>query len=173
VREFAEAYKQSPEGRRQAEALVDPFVPTDHSDSALAWTKYALTGNIWCGNCKAVASCQQHTWTMMQGKRSIRTMASVPVHAGWQAFKACLRRECILTDRYQFLYKFRTCQVLIMATVTGTVFLRTRQAPTSLLSGQNYMSVCFYSVMVLFFNGQTELTIAVRLSSSISWKVFP
>lgn len=81
--------------------------------------------------------------------------------AGWQAFKACLRRECILTERYQFLYKFRTCQVLIMATITGTVFLRTRQAPTSLLNGQNYMSVCFYSVMVLFFNGQTELTIAV------------
>ncbi|EIE25913.1 ATP-binding cassette transporter [Coccomyxa subellipsoidea C-169] len=80
---------------------------------------------------------------------------------GWQAFKACLRRECILTDRYQFLYKFRTCQVLIMATITGTVFLKTRQAPTSLLNGQNYMSVCFYSVMVLFFNGQTELTIAV------------
>ncbi len=83
---------------------------------------------------------------------------------GWQAFKACLRRECILTDRYQFLYKFRTCQVLIMATITGTVFLKTRQAPTSLLNGQNYMSVCFYSVMVLFFNGQTELTIAVRPS---------
>ncbi len=82
--------------------------------------------------------------------------------SGWQAFKACLRRECILTDRYQFLYKFRTCQVLIMATITGTVFLRTRQAPTSLLNGQNYMSVCFYSVMVLFFNGQTELTIAVQ-----------
>ena len=81
--------------------------------------------------------------------------------SGWQAFKACLQRECILTDRYQFLYKFRTCQVLIMATITGTVFLRTRQAPTSLLNGLNYMSVCFYSVMVLFFNGQTELTIAV------------
>ena len=32
-------------------------------------------------------------------------------HAGWQAFKACLRRECTLTERYQFLYKFRTCQV--------------------------------------------------------------
>lgn len=83
------------------------------------------------------------------------------MNPGWQAFKACLRRECILTDRYQFLYKFRTCQVLIMATITGTVFLKTRQAPTSLLNGQNYMSVCFYSVMVLFFNGQTELTIAV------------
>ena len=49
-----------------------------------------------------------------------------------------------------------------MATVTGTVFLRTRTAPLSVLTGQNYMSVCFFSVMVLFFNGQTELTIAVR-----------
>ena len=30
--------------------------------------------------------------------------------AGWEAFKACLHRECVLTERYQFLYKFRTCQ---------------------------------------------------------------
>ena len=49
-----------------------------------------------------------------------------------------------------------------MASVTGTVFLRTRTEPLSVLTGQNYMSVCFFSVMVLFFNGQTELTIAAR-----------
>ena len=48
-----------------------------------------------------------------------------------------------------------------MASITGTMFMRTRQAPTSLLNGQNFISVAFFSVMFLFFNGQTELTIAV------------
>lgn len=48
-----------------------------------------------------------------------------------------------------------------MATITGTIFMRTREAPTSLLNGQNFISVSFFSVMFLFFNGQTELTIAV------------
>ena len=49
-----------------------------------------------------------------------------------------------------------------MASITGTMFMRTRQAPTSLLNGQNFISVAFFSIMFLFFNGQTELTIAVR-----------
>ena len=82
--------------------------------------------------------------------------------AGWQAYCACYRRELTLTKRYNFLYIFRVCQVAVMATITGTMFLRTREAPTSLLNGQNFISVSFFSVMFLFFNGQTELTIAVR-----------
>ncbi len=81
--------------------------------------------------------------------------------AGWQAYCACYRRELTLTKRYNFLYIFRVCQVAVMATITGTMFMRTREAPTSLLNGQNFISVSFFSVMFLFFNGQTELTIAV------------
>ena len=81
--------------------------------------------------------------------------------AGWQAYCACYRRELTLTARYNFLYIFRVCQVAVMASITGTMFMRTRQAPTSLLNGQNFISVSFFSVMFLFFNGQTELTIAV------------
>lgn len=86
--------------------------------------------------------------------------------AGWQAYCACYRRELTLTKRYNFLYIFRVCQVAIMATITGTMFMRTRTAPTSLLNGQNFISVSFFSVMFLFFNGQTELTIAVGLHAS-------
>ena len=49
-----------------------------------------------------------------------------------------------------------------MALITGTMFLRTRMAPDSVLNGSMYMSVCFYSVMIMMFNGLTEMTIAVR-----------
>ncbi|KAK9836042.1 hypothetical protein WJX81_008449 [Elliptochloris bilobata] len=80
---------------------------------------------------------------------------------GWRAFKACLQREWVLTERYSFLYKFRTAQVAIMAIITGTMFLRTRIEPDSVLNGSMYMSVCFYSVMIMMFNGLTEMTIAV------------
>jgi hypothetical protein len=31
--------------------------------------------------------------------------------SGWQAFKACLRREWTLMTRHRFIYIFRTCQV--------------------------------------------------------------
>lgn len=53
-------------------------------------------------------------------------------------------------------------QVAIMAIITGTMFLRTRIEPNSVLNGSMYMSVCFYSVMIMMFNGLTEMTIAVR-----------
>lgn len=49
-----------------------------------------------------------------------------------------------------------------MAIITGTMFLRTRIEPNSVLNGSMYMSVCFYSVMIMMFNGLTEMTIAVR-----------
>ena len=57
-------------------------------------------------------------------------------------------------------------QVAIMAIITGTMFLRTRIEPNSVLNGSMYMSVCFYSVMIMMFNGLTEMTIAVRRSSA-------
>ena len=46
VREFAQAYKQSKAGEDQARALNRDFTPCGNADSALAWTKHALTGNV-------------------------------------------------------------------------------------------------------------------------------
>jgi len=46
--------------------------------------------------------------------------------------------------------------------IAGTMFLRTRVRPDSVINGSMYMSVCFYSVMIMMFNGLTEMTIAVR-----------
>ncbi len=45
VREFAQAYKHSKAGEDQARALQQDFTPCGNADSALAWTKHALTGN--------------------------------------------------------------------------------------------------------------------------------
>ena len=101
-----------------------------------------------------------HSISLLYGKASVLRREGTGT-AGWQAYCACYRRELTLTGRYNFLYIFRVCQVAAMATITGTMFMRTRQAPTSLLNGQNFISVSFFSVMFLFFNGQTELTIAV------------
>jgi hypothetical protein len=49
-----------------------------------------------------------------------------------------------------------------MGIIAGTMFLRTRVRPDSVINGSMYMSVCFYSVMIMMFNGLTEMTIAVR-----------
>ena len=44
VREFAQAYKHSKAGEEQARVLKRDFHPYGNADSALAWTKHALTG---------------------------------------------------------------------------------------------------------------------------------
>ena len=44
VREFAQAYKHSKAGEHQARVLQQHFQPYGNADSALAWTKHALTG---------------------------------------------------------------------------------------------------------------------------------
>ena len=46
VREFAQAYKHSRAGEDQARALKQDFTPCGNADSALAWTKHALTGQF-------------------------------------------------------------------------------------------------------------------------------
>lgn len=45
VREFAQAYAHSRAGEDQARALMQDFHPYGNADSALAWTKHALTGD--------------------------------------------------------------------------------------------------------------------------------
>ena len=51
VREFAQAYAHSRAGEDQARALQQDFRPYGNADSALAWTKHALTGDA--------SQCQQ------------------------------------------------------------------------------------------------------------------
>ncbi|GAY57254.1 hypothetical protein CUMW_178040 [Citrus unshiu] len=44
----------------------------------------------------------------------------------WELFKACMSRELLLMRRNSFLYIFKTTQLIIVAIMAMTVFLRTR-----------------------------------------------
>lgn len=44
----------------------------------------------------------------------------------WMLFRACLSREFLLMRRNSFVYIFKLVQLVIMASITMTVFLRTR-----------------------------------------------
>lgn len=74
---------------------------------------------------------------------------------------AILTSTTLAVSRHASVSPRYCMQVAIMATITGTMFLRTRIEPNSVLNGSMYMSVCFYSVMIMMFNGLTEMTIAV------------
>ncbi|KAK2363926.1 pleiotropic drug resistance protein [Trifolium repens] len=79
----------------------------------------------------------------------------------WELFKACLSRELLLMKRNSFIYKFKLCQLAVMAIVTMTVFLRTEMHHDSVIDGGIYAGALFFGNMVLMFNGFAELSMTV------------
>ncbi|KAL3538335.1 hypothetical protein ACH5RR_001701 [Cinchona calisaya] len=82
----------------------------------------------------------------------------------WELFRACIAREFLLMKRNSFVYVFKSVQLCIIASITMTVFLRTRMA-VDLLHANNYMGALFFAVTVLVVDGFPELSMTVaRLS---------
>ncbi|KAK1401931.1 ABC transporter domain-containing protein [Heracleum sosnowskyi] len=78
----------------------------------------------------------------------------------WTLFKACFSREIILMRRNSFIYKFKIIQLFIIASVTMTVFLRTRMEVLA-AHGNKYLGSLFYSLVILLVDGFPELTMTV------------
>ncbi|KAK9856815.1 hypothetical protein WJX84_004570 [Apatococcus fuscideae] len=81
---------------------------------------------------------------------------------GIKAFKACFRREWILTKRHLSVYKLRTAQVAFVAVVAATVYLRTHIHDHTLQDGTLLSGFLFYTILVMMFNGITELALTIE-----------
>ncbi|KAK9854778.1 hypothetical protein WJX84_010873, partial [Apatococcus fuscideae] len=57
--------------------------------------------------------------------------------SGLDAFRACLWRELILSQREMFVYKFKTFQIAVTGIITATLFLRTHLHP------ETQMRLCY------------------------------
>ncbi|WVZ12399.1 hypothetical protein V8G54_016929 [Vigna mungo] len=78
----------------------------------------------------------------------------------WDFFKACMKREILLTKRNSFIYVFKTAQLTITAIITMTVFLRTQRAVD--LIGANYLlGSLYYTLVRLTTNGVAELIMTI------------
>ncbi|PIN02962.1 Pleiotropic drug resistance proteins (PDR1-15), ABC superfamily [Handroanthus impetiginosus] len=78
----------------------------------------------------------------------------------WDLFKACMSREFLLMKRNSFVYVFKSIQLLIIAIVTMTVFLRT-QMSVDLVHANSYLGALFYSLIILIVDGLPELSMTV------------
>eukprot|EP00884_Botryococcus_braunii_P023385 jgi/Botrbrau1/9730/Bobra.0388s0022.1 len=79
-----------------------------------------------------------------------------------ELFKACLSREISLASRNMFLYCFRFIQTLIMGIITATLFLRTWLHPVGYNNGVLYLSVLFFSLIQIMFDGAVEMHLGVE-----------
>lgn len=86
-----------------------------------------------------------------------------------QRIKALMWREFTLIKRTFVVYKAKTLQVVIVALVAATLFLRTHIHPISPNDGQEIAGFCFFATLVMLFNGIAELSMSVSHPSPLVW----
>ncbi|CAN6456720.1 unnamed protein product [Victoria cruziana] len=86
------------------------------------------------------------------------TKDSVP---RWDLFKASFAKEWLLIKRNSFVYIFKTVQIIIIALIGGTVFLRTNMHTKTEADGGIYVGALIFSVVINMFNGLAELPMTI------------
>ncbi|KAK4388918.1 Pleiotropic drug resistance protein 1 [Sesamum angolense] len=70
-----------------------------------------------------------------------------------ELLKACVAREFLLMKRNSFL--------ILMASISMTVFLRTEMPKKTVTDGGIYMGALFYALIMIMFNGFSELALSI------------
>ncbi|KAK4849605.1 hypothetical protein QYF36_026489 [Acer negundo] len=78
----------------------------------------------------------------------------------WELLKACLAREWLLMKRNSFVHVFKSAQLVVIALITMTMFIRT-QMKIDAIYANFYMGSLFYALVRLLTNGFTELAMTV------------
>ncbi|ONI04160.1 hypothetical protein PRUPE_6G306100 [Prunus persica] len=79
----------------------------------------------------------------------------------WELFRACASRELLLMRRNSFIYVFKTVQLITIAFITMTVFLRTRM-DVDVLHGNYYMGALFFALIILLVDGIPEMSMTLQ-----------
>ncbi|CAI9770200.1 unnamed protein product [Fraxinus pennsylvanica] len=95
--------------------------------------------------------------------RSIKDAITFSVYSlpKWSLFKACMSREFLLMKRNAFIYAFKSIQLITIASIMMTVFLRT-QMGVDIVHANYYMGALFYSLIILLVDGYPELSLTVE-----------
>ncbi|CAK9186775.1 unnamed protein product [Ilex paraguariensis] len=78
-----------------------------------------------------------------------------------ELLKACISREYLLMKRNSFVYVFKMSQLILMAFITMTLFLRTKMHKSTKTDGMVFMGALFFVVVVIMFNGFSELALSI------------
>ncbi|CAM8982719.1 unnamed protein product [Rhodiola kirilowii] len=78
-----------------------------------------------------------------------------------ELLKACIAREYLLMKRNSFIYIFKVVQLIIMAIICMTVFMRTNMHRDNIVDGGVYMGALYFAVIMLMFNGFSELALTI------------
>ncbi|KAF7803822.1 pleiotropic drug resistance protein 3-like [Senna tora] len=79
----------------------------------------------------------------------------------WKLIKGCASREFLLMKRNYFIYVFKTSQLIVIAFMAMTVFLRTRM-DVDVLHANYYMGALFYALVILLVDGIPEMSMTLQ-----------
>ncbi|KAK9281909.1 hypothetical protein L1049_004817 [Liquidambar formosana] len=89
----------------------------------------------------------------------IFTKYSVPK---MELFKACYNKEWLLIKRNSFIYVFKTVQIIIVAIIASTVFLKSEMHTGSVEAGSLYIGALLFTMLINTFNGLAELSLTIK-----------
>ncbi|XP_057870079.1 ABC transporter G family member 36 isoform X2 [Cryptomeria japonica] len=78
----------------------------------------------------------------------------------FELLKVCFDREWLLMKRNSFLYVFMFVQMVVVACITMSVFIRTRMK-IDVLHGNYYLGALFFSLIIIMFNGYAEIAMTM------------
>ncbi|XP_050286374.1 pleiotropic drug resistance protein 1-like [Quercus robur] len=78
-----------------------------------------------------------------------------------ELLQACFSREFLLMKRNSFVYIFKIAQLILMALITSTLFLRTEMHRDSINDGGIYTGALYFSVIMIMFNGMADLPMTI------------
>ncbi|KAI9109476.1 hypothetical protein K1719_019530 [Acacia pycnantha] len=78
-----------------------------------------------------------------------------------ELLKTCFDKEWLLIKRNSFVYIFKTVQIIIIAIVAATVFLRTKMHQNTIDDGALYIGAILFSMIQNMFNGFAELSLTI------------
>ncbi|KAB5553301.1 hypothetical protein DKX38_010612 [Salix brachista] len=78
-----------------------------------------------------------------------------------ELLKACISREFLLMKRNSFFYIFKFTQLILLASITMTIFLRTEMHRNTTTDGVIYLGALFFAIIIILFNGFSELAMTI------------
>lgn len=93
-----------------------------------------------------------HKAALVYSKNSVPTM---------DLFKACWDKEWLLIKRNSFVYIFKTAQIIFIAFIAATLFLRTEMHRNNEDDAALYIGAILFTMIMNMFNGFAELALTI------------
>ncbi|KAJ6348196.1 hypothetical protein OIU76_004634 [Salix suchowensis] len=79
-----------------------------------------------------------------------------------ELLKACWDREWMLVRRNAFVYVAKTVQIIIMAIIVSTLFIKSRMHTRNEEDGTVFIGALLFTIIINIFNGLPELTLVIK-----------